>query len=173
VLQNQPQGIFYNYDGTSPKRGITFEFAESEFNANSAYIHFLVSFFENLPNIVTVCYLNITDSGVSATVGIEGGTTAAKCRLGDSPLVIMQLTGCRRSTVFQRSSCHHQWSEAHIQLYLKYVLNWAPGWHYVHTGGVLLVVKRFASFKTPQRFARRPQSLRAVIQSLAGIVTWW
>ncbi|KAI7261952.1 hypothetical protein KC345_g9608 [Hortaea werneckii] len=38
-------------------------------NSGRAQAHFLVSFWENLPGIATIDFLNITDNGVSATVG--------------------------------------------------------------------------------------------------------
>ncbi|KAI6982606.1 hypothetical protein KC332_g12735 [Hortaea werneckii] len=69
VNTGRTQGIFWSSEGKSPSRSITFEFYESHYQAPDTYAHFLVSFWENLPGIATIDFLNITDNGVSATVG--------------------------------------------------------------------------------------------------------
>lgn len=78
ISPNVPQGIFYAVDdGDVGYRGTTFEFYESQYNNASFYYHFMLSFYENLPNVVTIAYLNMTNSGSGATSGI-GSRTAAK-----------------------------------------------------------------------------------------------
>lgn len=80
IFKGTPQGIFYGLDnGAVGSRGTTFEFYEAQYQGSTLYYHFLVSFWENLPNIVTIDYLNMTNSGSGATVGIQnnqstGGT---------------------------------------------------------------------------------------------------
>ncbi|KAI7497369.1 hypothetical protein KC367_g5956 [Hortaea werneckii] len=69
INSGRTQGIFWSSEGKSPSRSITFEFYESKYQAPDTYAHFLVSFWENLPGIATIDFLNITDGGVSATVG--------------------------------------------------------------------------------------------------------
>ena len=69
-----PQGIFYEVDGTAPSRSVTFEWYTSHYNNETYYAHFLISFWESMPNVTTIDYLNITDSGSGATVGIEAQT---------------------------------------------------------------------------------------------------
>lgn len=72
IFQGTPQGIYYGVDdGAVGRRGTTFEFYEAQYQSSTTYFHFLVSFFENLPNVVTIPYLNMTDAGSGATVGIE------------------------------------------------------------------------------------------------------
>ncbi|KAK3658729.1 hypothetical protein LTR56_001600 [Elasticomyces elasticus] len=66
-----PQGIFYGVEGTAPNRAITFEWYCSQYNNVTFYYHFLVSFWENMPNVTTFDYLNMSNSGISATSGIE------------------------------------------------------------------------------------------------------
>ena len=74
IYQGQPQGIFYSIDGTAPNRSLTVEFYESHYSDSTQYYHFLVSFWENMPNVTTIDYLNMSDAGTSATVGIEAKT---------------------------------------------------------------------------------------------------
>ncbi|KAI7506576.1 hypothetical protein KC347_g7507 [Hortaea werneckii] len=69
INSGRTQGIFWSSEGKSPSRSITFEFYESKYQAPDTYAHFLVSFWENLPGIATIDFLNITDGGISATVG--------------------------------------------------------------------------------------------------------
>ncbi|KAI7352702.1 hypothetical protein KC354_g11875 [Hortaea werneckii] len=69
INSGRTQGIFWSSEGKPPSRSITFEFYESKYQAPDTYAHFLVSFWENLPGIATIDFLNITDGGVSATVG--------------------------------------------------------------------------------------------------------
>ncbi|KAK4932566.1 hypothetical protein LTR49_000990 [Elasticomyces elasticus] len=89
IFQSTPQGIFYSVDGTAPARSITFEWYTSHYQNATYYYHFLVSFWENLPNVTTFDYLaslpiliacggqeqplihNMTDGGISALAGIE------------------------------------------------------------------------------------------------------
>ncbi|KAK5736342.1 hypothetical protein LTR17_007506 [Elasticomyces elasticus] len=67
----QPQGIFYGVEGTAPNRAITFEWYLSQYNNVTFYYHFLASFWENMPNVTTFDYLNMSNSGIGATAGIE------------------------------------------------------------------------------------------------------
>ncbi|KAI7322211.1 hypothetical protein KC315_g8902 [Hortaea werneckii] len=72
INAGRTQGIFWSSEGKSPSRSITFEFYESKYQAPDTYAHFLVSFWEDRPGIATIDFLNITDNGISATVGGQG-----------------------------------------------------------------------------------------------------
>ncbi|KAI6841730.1 hypothetical protein KC340_g1211 [Hortaea werneckii] len=72
INAGRTQGIFWSSEGRSPSRSITFEFYESKYQAPDTYAHFLVSFWEDRPGIATIDFLNITDNGISATVGGQG-----------------------------------------------------------------------------------------------------
>ena len=72
IYQGTQQGIYYEVDGVAPNRKTTFEFYLSHCCSNTGlYYHFLMTFFEARPNVVTFNYLNISDCGTSATVGVE------------------------------------------------------------------------------------------------------
>lgn len=74
VYQGLPQGLFYQVTGTSPNQAITFEWLTSHYQNSTFYYHFLVSFYQNMANVTTVDHLNMSDSGNSATMGIEAQT---------------------------------------------------------------------------------------------------
>lgn len=74
IYEGTQQGIYYEIDGTAPSRTVTFEYYLSHFADADQYYHFLVHFFEAKPNVVTFQYLNVSDFGASATVGIESET---------------------------------------------------------------------------------------------------
>ena len=71
IQKGTSQGIFYQIDGVSPSRTLTVEFYTTQYNAYTNYYHWQTIFYEARPDIVMNKYLNITDSGVSATVGIQ------------------------------------------------------------------------------------------------------
>ncbi|KAI7212146.1 hypothetical protein KC333_g7273 [Hortaea werneckii] len=65
------QGIYYEVSGTQPSRQVTFEFYLSHISDPGQYYHYLIRFWETRPNIVSFQYLNVSDWGCSATVGVE------------------------------------------------------------------------------------------------------
>ncbi|KAI4849546.1 hypothetical protein E4T44_03282 [Aureobasidium sp. EXF-8845] len=65
------QGIYYEIDGAAPSRRTSFEFYLSTSSDPTLFYHFLVNFYENRSNVVNYQYLNVTDSGVDSTVGVE------------------------------------------------------------------------------------------------------
>jgi len=71
IYQGTQQGIYYQVDGSAPARQTSFEFYLSSFDDSTQFYHFLVKFYENRPNIVTFQYVNVTDLGVSNTVGVQ------------------------------------------------------------------------------------------------------
>jgi len=71
ISSGLPQGLFWQYEGISPNRSLSFEWYTSHYNATTIYARFLVSFYEALPGWISYDYLNVTDSGYSATVGIQ------------------------------------------------------------------------------------------------------
>jgi hypothetical protein len=88
IAKGFPQGIFYQVEGASGNRSVTFEYYATKYNDTINYAHFLVTFYEALPSWVTyeyvircrypysdldtdfASYLNMTDLGIGATVGI-------------------------------------------------------------------------------------------------------
>lgn len=71
IYQGTQQGIYYEVDGAAPNRRTSFEFYISHFSDQSQYYHFLMNFYENKPNVINYQYLNVSDHGVSATVGVQ------------------------------------------------------------------------------------------------------
>ncbi|KAI7369175.1 uracil-DNA glycosylase [Hortaea werneckii] len=71
IYNGTQQGIYYEITGTAPNRQVTFEFYESLYSDPTQSYHFLVHFLEASPNYVTFQYLNISDWGCTATVGVE------------------------------------------------------------------------------------------------------
>ena len=83
IYHGTQQGIYYEVTGSAPRRQTTFEFYISHISNRSAYYHFLIKFAEDKPNIVTYQYLDVTDRGASALVGIQDYTCKlpSDCRL--------------------------------------------------------------------------------------------
>jgi hypothetical protein len=74
-IENQTsQGIFYNIYGNKNNRTVVFEFNATDYEKKNQYCHFQVLFFEAHPGIVQFIYLNMSDEGSSATVGVQGKT---------------------------------------------------------------------------------------------------
>ncbi|KAH0400110.1 hypothetical protein KCU89_g5521, partial [Aureobasidium melanogenum] len=71
IYQGTAQGIYYEVDGTSPSRILTFEYYASYYQQSNNYYHFQVLFYENNTGSFTFKYLNITDSGANAVVGYQ------------------------------------------------------------------------------------------------------
>ena len=72
IYADTQQGIYYEIQGTKPDRQTVFEFYLSSYNGDNQYYHFLVRFYEDRPGVVTYQYLNVSDHGGSATVGVQG-----------------------------------------------------------------------------------------------------
>ncbi|KAI6828578.1 uracil-DNA glycosylase [Hortaea werneckii] len=71
IYNGTQQGIYYEITGTAPNRQVSFEFYESLYSDPTQSYHFLVHFLEASPNYVTFEYLDISDWGCTATVGVE------------------------------------------------------------------------------------------------------
>ena len=72
-IENQTsQGIYYNVYGNSPNRTIVFEFNATVLWEKQQNCHFQVLFFEAHLGIVQFIYLNMSDDGSSAAVGVQG-----------------------------------------------------------------------------------------------------
>ncbi len=72
VYGNTSQGIYYQTDGDAPNRTLTFEYYCSHYQQPTEYYHFQMVFFENMPGIVQYVYYDISDRGVTCTVGVQG-----------------------------------------------------------------------------------------------------
>jgi hypothetical protein len=71
INQGTSQGVYYEVDGSSPSRVLTFEYYASYYNQSSQYYHFQILFYENNTGSFTFKYFNITDKGVNAVVGYQ------------------------------------------------------------------------------------------------------
>jgi hypothetical protein len=71
IYAGTSQNVYYNVIGTAPNRTTTFEFYESHYAQSTQYYHFQIQFYENLPGIVKFIYLQATDGGASATIGVQ------------------------------------------------------------------------------------------------------
>ena len=81
ILAGRSQGIYYQVDGTI----ITFEFSFSRPQDAAQYYHYLIIYDSNQPGVWTIKYLEVSDQGTSATVGVQGGKTPLLCS-GDHSL---------------------------------------------------------------------------------------
>jgi hypothetical protein len=63
IAKGLPQGIFYQTEGVSGNRSVTFEWYTTKYNNTINYAHFLVTFYEALPSWVT--YDPTSTQGVS------------------------------------------------------------------------------------------------------------
>lgn len=68
IYQGRPQGIYYEIDGSV----VTFEYYLSHYDAPGQYYHYLIIYDSNNPGVFKFKYLQISDGGSSATVGIQG-----------------------------------------------------------------------------------------------------
>jgi hypothetical protein len=66
------QGLYYIIQGKSPNRTVIFEYYTSLDDENQQYCHFQVLFFEAKPGIIQFIYLDVSDGGKSAFVGVQG-----------------------------------------------------------------------------------------------------
>ncbi|KAH8903251.1 hypothetical protein BR93DRAFT_940780 [Coniochaeta sp. PMI_546] len=73
VYANTHQGLYYEVDGVAPHRTVTFEWYTSHYQAPTEYYHFTTQFSESSPGAWTTAYYQISDSGSSAAVGLQGG----------------------------------------------------------------------------------------------------
>ena len=71
IDENTSQYVSAGIDGTAPNRVLMFEFYESHYSLPSRYYRFHVIFYENKPGIVKYIYLEATDRGASATIGVQ------------------------------------------------------------------------------------------------------
>ncbi|KAK4954241.1 hypothetical protein LTR10_007671 [Elasticomyces elasticus] len=74
IYAGTQQGIYYEVDGEVGTRNTTFEFYHSHYSDDNQYYHFLMTFFEDRPGVVTFRYLDVSDNGCSATVGIQSSS---------------------------------------------------------------------------------------------------
>jgi hypothetical protein len=72
IYADTSQGIYYQSQGIAPNRTLTFEYYCSHYLQPTAYYHFQVVFFENMPGVVQFIYYEATDGGASATIGVQG-----------------------------------------------------------------------------------------------------
>jgi hypothetical protein len=66
------QGIYYNIYGNINNRTLVFEYYTTLSHDREQYCHFQILFFEDKPGIVQIIYLDISDGGRAAIVGVQG-----------------------------------------------------------------------------------------------------
>ncbi|RVD87864.1 uncharacterized protein DFL_002068 [Arthrobotrys flagrans] len=72
IYAGTQQGIYYQTDGNTPgSRIISFEFYTSAYRRSAEFFHFLISYEEAKPNILTYTYFEASGGGVSATIGAQ------------------------------------------------------------------------------------------------------
>jgi hypothetical protein len=67
-----PHGIYYEIEGSAPKRLLKIEYYVTRYHVMEYYFHFLVILEEARPNIVTFRYYDVPDNGRMGTVGVQG-----------------------------------------------------------------------------------------------------
>ena len=72
IYENTSQSVYYNVAGVAPDRTTTFEFYEAHYGNPYRYYRFQIIFYERSPNTVRYIYFQISDSGASATIGVQG-----------------------------------------------------------------------------------------------------
>jgi hypothetical protein len=71
IYENTNQSVCVGINGTAPNRLLVFEFYESHYDSASYSYRFHVIFYENAPGIVKYVYLEATNRGASATIGVQ------------------------------------------------------------------------------------------------------
>ncbi|CAF4911689.1 unnamed protein product, partial [Rotaria socialis] len=72
IFAGTSQSVYYGTTGTYPNRNLVFEFYMAHFGASTLYYHFQIVFFEATPNVVRYLYYQVSDSGASCTIGVQG-----------------------------------------------------------------------------------------------------
>ncbi|CAF0755167.1 unnamed protein product [Adineta ricciae] len=75
VYANTSQGIYYEVQGNTPNRTVIFEYYCSHYRKPEEYYHFQVVFFEQKPGVVKYIYYDVSDRGISCTIGIQASCT--------------------------------------------------------------------------------------------------
>ncbi|GFF23978.1 hypothetical protein IFM58399_00490 [Aspergillus lentulus] len=72
IKRGMPHGIYYEIEGSAPKRLLKIEYYVTRYHVMEYYFHFLVIIEEARPNIVTFRYYDVPDNGRMGTVGVQG-----------------------------------------------------------------------------------------------------
>ena len=80
IYQGQPQGIYYEITGAGPSgTRVAFEFYLSHYHGSTQYYHYTVEYDSANPGVFIVKYYQVSDSGSSATVGMQDCEAHAPC----------------------------------------------------------------------------------------------
>lgn len=71
IYSGTSQNVYYQIGGVAPNRDLIFEFYLSHISLPNEYYQFQICFYENQPDIVKYIYYESTDTGVSATIGVQ------------------------------------------------------------------------------------------------------
>ncbi|CAF0728673.1 unnamed protein product [Adineta steineri] len=74
VFANTSQGIYYEIQGNASNRTLIVEYYCSHYQQEMEYYHFQVIFFEDKPGIVQYIYYDISDGGITCTVGVQSSS---------------------------------------------------------------------------------------------------
>lgn len=91
IYQGTPQGLYYEAYGVSLHRNLTFEWYTSHYGDSSQYYHFTLQFQEAQLGVMVVDYLQISDSGASATVGMQSETGRFVLLINDDHVVAQRV----------------------------------------------------------------------------------
>jgi hypothetical protein len=72
LAKGKPHGIFYEIEGATGARTVTFEWYVTRYNHEEQYFQFTVLLEEAKPNIVTFRYYDALDKGKECTIGVQG-----------------------------------------------------------------------------------------------------
>ena len=72
IYSGTSQTVYYGTTGTFPNRNLVFEFYTAHFSSRTRYYRFQIVFYENAPGIVRFFYFQASDTGNSATIGVQG-----------------------------------------------------------------------------------------------------
>ena len=72
IYQDESQWMSYTICGDVGKRSVTFDWRISKYQQVPEFYRFSATFYEEKPGRILVRYIEISDKGAGATVGIEG-----------------------------------------------------------------------------------------------------
>jgi hypothetical protein len=107
IYQGTPQGVYYEVDGSTPDRSISFEWYTSHIGDRSQYYHFVMTFQEANPGVPVFTYYDVSDRGTSATVGMQSRQAGNSAQYSSDQAVIspgLQLTFDPQSNSFEISN---------------------------------------------------------------------
>ena len=72
IYAGTSQAVYYGTTGIYPNRNLVYEYYTAHYSSSTLYYRFQIVFYEASPGIVTYFYFQSSDSGASATIGVQG-----------------------------------------------------------------------------------------------------